>query len=88
MEDKPIISKQSFGLNITLPKNAIKEVQKAAELEIKNISLNPFSNYFEQNDKVFSGEVAGEIRKYQAQIYTLGQIMHEGAAGQSFNTKM
>ncbi len=88
MEDKQIISKNPFGLNITLPKKTIQEVQKVAQQEMANISLNPFIEYFEENDKVFSGQVANEIKKYQSQIYTLGQVMREGKAHSSFNINM
>lgn len=88
MEDKQIISKNPFGLNITLPKKTLQEVQKVAQQEMGNISVNPFLEYFEENDKVFSGQVAKEIRKYQSQIYTLGQVMREGKSSSSFNINM
>ena len=88
MEDKQIISKNSFGLNIALPQKTIQEIQKVAQQEIGNISLNPFIEYLEENENVFSGQVANEIKKYQAQIYTLGQVMREGQANSSFNLNM
>ena len=88
MEDKQIISKNPFGLNITLPKKTIQEVQKVAQQEMANISLNPFIEYFEENDKVFSGQVAKEIRNCQAQIYALGQVMREGQPKSTFNMKV
>ncbi len=88
MEDKQIISKNPFGLNITLPKKTIQEVQKVAQQEMANISLNPFIEYFEENDKVFSGQVANEIRNCQAQIYALGQVMREGQPKSTFNMKV
>lgn len=85
MAEQQIISKNPFGLNITLPKKTIQEVTKVAQQELENISVNPFVEYLEENDKVFSGEVAGEIRKYQAQMYTLGQVMREGQSQSHFN---
>ncbi len=88
MTDNQKILKNSFGLNIAIPHKTIKEVQKVAKQEIENISLNPFTNYLNENEKVFSGEVAGEIRKYQAQMYALGQIMREGQPKSSFNIKI
>ena len=88
MPDNQIISRNPFGLNITLPKKTLEEIQKVAKQELENISVNPFTEYLEKNDEVFSGEVAGEIRKYQAQIYTLGQVMREGQAKSSFNMNM
>lgn len=83
-----ILNKNPFGLNITLPKKTIEEVKKVAQQEVENITLNPFVEYFEENDKVFSGQVAKEIRSCQAQIYALGQVMREGQPRSTFNVKM
>lgn len=84
MNENQIIQKNPFGLNITLPKKTIEEVKKVAQQEVENITVNPFINYFEENDKVFSGEVANEIRKFQSQIYSLGQVMREGQPRRTF----
>ena len=86
MTDKShIISNNPFGLNIALPNKTIEEVKKVVKQEALNISANPFVDYLEQNDKVFSGEVAKEIRKHQSQIYTLGQVMREGQPRTTFS---
>ena len=88
MKDQSIISNNPFGINIQLPKKTIEEVKKIVQQESENLALNPFLSYFDQNDKVFSGEVASEIKKYQSQIYTLGQVMREGTSVSTFNMKM
>ncbi len=88
MPNNQIISKNPFGLNITLPKKTIEEVKKVAKQELENITVNPFVDYLEENDRVFSGEIAGEIKKYQAQIYTLGQVMREGQPTTTFSMDM
>ena len=77
MDNQTQLNKNPFGLNIVVPKKTIQEVQKVAENEVKEKIVNPFVEYFETNDKVFSGEVAREINKYNAQIYSLGQIMRQ-----------
>ena len=87
-EQANIISKNPFGLNIALPTKTIEEVKKVAKQEIENISANPFVDYLEQNDRVFSGEVAQEIRKHQSQIYTLGQVMREGQPRTTFSVNV
>jgi len=87
MAENNMISNNPFGINISLPKKSIKEVQKVAQQELANISVNPFLNYLDENDKVFSGEVAQEIRKYQSQVYALGQVMREGQPVRRFNAK-
>lgn len=83
-----ILKRNPFGLNITLPKKTIEEVQKVAKQEVENITVNPLAEYFEENDKVFSGQVAKEIRNCQAQIYALGQVMREGQPKSTFNMKV
>ena len=85
MPDQPIKPKSPFGLNIAIPSKTIQEIQRVAQQELENITANPFEEYLEENDKVFSGEVSNEIEKYQAQIYTLGKVMQEGQARSSFN---
>ena len=87
MAENNIISNNPFGINISLPKKSMQEVQKVAQQELANISVNPFLNYLDENDKVFSGEVAQEIRKYQSQVYALGQVMREGQPVRRFNAK-
>ncbi len=88
MTNNNFISNNPFGINIAIPKKTIQEVQKVVKEEIENISVNPFLNYLEENDKVFSGEVAREINNYYAQIYALGQVMREGQPTSTFNIKM
>lgn len=73
------------GLNFQLPKKTIKEFQKVVKEEAKNISVNPFLNYLDENEKVFNGEVANEIRKCYSQIYALGQMTREGQPVSTFS---
>ncbi len=87
MDEQQISQKNQFGLNIAIPKKTIQEIQKVAQQEVGNITINPFIEFLDKNDEVFSGQVAKEIRKYQSQIYTLGQVMREGQSHSSFNTK-
>ena len=65
MDNQPII-KNPFGLNIALPQKTIQEIQKVAEQEIENLTVNPFVDFLADNDDVFSGKVAEEIKKYNA----------------------
>ena len=58
------------------------------EKDIGDMTVNPFLDYLGDNDKVFSGEVAKEIRKYQSQMYALGQVMREGQPKRTFNANV
>lgn len=84
MEEKKLIFRNPFNINIQTPKKTIQEVQKVAKQELAEMSVNPFLNYLDQNDKVFSGEVAREIIKYQSQIYALGQAVRNGEPRTTF----
>ncbi len=88
MSEKKLIFNNPFSLNVNLPKKTLEEVKKVAKQEFEDNTLNPLVNYLGERDKVFSGEVASEIRKYQSQIYTLGQVMREGKSVSTFNMKM
>lgn len=92
MDSQSSILKNSFGLNVALPRQQMGEIKKAVETGIesfsKNIKENPFVDYFEANDKVFSGEVSREIENCHAQIYALGQIMREGEPVSTFSANM
>lgn len=87
-EQQSIISNNPFGFNVTLPKKTMQEVKKVVEQEIGDITVNPFVEYLDENDKVFSGEVAKEIKKYQAQMYALGQVMRKGQPTRTFNANV
>ena len=78
MAENNIFLNNPFNFNISLQKKTIKTVQSALRHEAENLGLNEMKNFLENNDKVFSGEVSKEIRRYQAMIYSLGQVAREG----------
>lgn len=86
MDNNQLI-KQPFGLNIALPQRTIKEVQQVAKQEIENITVNPFLNLINERYSLSPEQIAGDLRKAQGQIYTLGQVMREGQSGTTFNVK-
>lgn len=88
MTESNFISNNPFGINLQIPHKTIKEVQKVIKQDLGDISVNPFLDYLDKNDKVFSGEVAKEINNYYAQIYALGQVMREGETQSKFDIKM
>lgn len=79
-----LIFNNPFNINVKLPKKTIREIQKVAREEVKKVSVNPFLNYLEEYDSVFSGEISNELRKYQSQAYTLGQLVREGQPRSTF----
>ena len=83
-----LIKNRPFGLNIAVPHKTIEEVKKVIQKEVEENTVNPFLEYLEQNEKVFDGTVQKEIRKYQAQIYTMGQAAREGQPIRTFRMEM
>lgn len=88
MQDNNFISNNPFNINVNTPNKAIPDLPRIIKEEIKETTINPFVNYFNEYEKVFTGEVAKEINKFHSQIYTLGQVMREGQAESTFKMKM
>ncbi|MBQ9244775.1 hypothetical protein IJ182_00740 [bacterium] len=88
MEDNKGIQNRPFGLNIVAPHKTIEEVKKVVKQEVEDITVNPFLNFLETNEKVFDGTVEKEIRKYQAMIYNMGQASREGQPTTTFKMNM
>lgn len=88
MQDNNFISNNPFNINVNTPNRTIQDLPRIIKEEIKETAVNPFVNYFNEYEKVFTGEVAKEINKFHSQIYTLGQVMREGQAESTFKMKM
>ena len=70
-----------FGLNVRVPTRTLQEAQKTLETQVSNL-WTPVFNFFEENEKVFNGDVSQMIDVYNRQTYNLGAMMRE-AAGES-----
>lgn len=81
------ISKLPFGLNITGHERTIQQYQESAEAAVNSLWGSIFSD-IEQNDKVFSGDVAKEINKYNQQAYNLGAVMRDGIERPNLDLRM
>ena len=70
-----------FGLNVRVPTRTLQEAQKTLETQVSNL-WTPVFDFFEENEKVFNGDVSQMIDVYNRQTYNLGAMMRE-AAGES-----
>ena len=76
-----------FGLNVRVPTRTLQEAQKTLETQVSNL-WTPVFDFFEENEKVFNGEVSQLIDVYNRQTYNLGAMMREAAGERpSFDTK-
>lgn len=85
MADSNNILNRPFGLNIKVPERTLQQVQESATNAV-NI-FTPVFSYLDDNDKVFNGDVAKEIDKYNRMAYSLGHIMRAGKPETHFDTK-
>lgn len=85
MSDSNNILNRPFGLNIKVPERTLQQVQESAGNAV-NI-FTPIFTYLDDNNKVFSGDVAKEIDKYNRMTYSLGSIMRAGKTEVKFDTK-
>lgn len=85
MADTNNILNRPFGLNIRVPERTLQQVQETAT-NAANI-FTPMFSYLDENDKVFSGDVAKEIDKYNRMAYSLGAVMRAGRPEKTFEIK-
>lgn len=78
--------KQPFGMNIKMPVKTIKQVEKTAENTVGGI-LEPLFNFIEDNQKVFTGNVANEIEKYNLMSYNIGAALRRDKVTGDFDVK-
>lgn len=85
MAESNNILNRPFGLNIRVPERTLQQVQETAT-NTANI-FSPMFTYLDENDKVFSGDVAKEIDKYNRMAYNLGAVMRDGKPDKKLEIK-
>lgn len=65
---------QSFGLNVKVPEKTLRQIGKTAG-DVAGGVLEPLFTYLEENKNVFSGDIAYEINKINAENFTMGMTM-------------
>lgn len=78
--------KQPFGMNIKMPVKTIKQVEKTAENTVGGI-LEPLFSFIDDNQKVFTGNVANEIEKYNLMSYNIGAALRRDKLTGDFDVK-
>ena len=76
-----------FGLNVRVPTRTLQEAQKTLETQVSNL-WTPIFDFFEENEKVFNGDVSQMIDVYNRQTYNLGAMMRQPSGeSPSFDVK-
>lgn len=69
---------KSFGMNV---KSNSTLINAAGLLNQKtNGVLSPLFTYLEENENVFTGDVAKEINRYYSQCFNIGAMLQEESA--------
>lgn len=69
-----------------MPVKTIKQVEKTAENAVGGI-LEPLFNFIDDNQKVFTGNVANEIEKYNLMSYNIGAALRRDKVTGDFDVK-
>ena len=74
---------QPFGLNVIAPRTG-QQVKESVSDAASSL-FAPVIEYFENNDNVFSGDVAREIESLNMQTMRLGIELRKGSEKHDFN---
>jgi len=85
---------QNVNNRIVIP-NSISDNARAMDLisrSVKEIAANLWSaaglSFIDENQDVFTGDVADEIVKHQSHMHSLGVAMREGQVRHKFDRRM
>ena len=78
--------KQPFGLNIKVPTRTIHKGEKTAQGMVNSL-WEPLFNFIDENQNVFTGNVANEIEKYNLMMFNVGSALRKESHGGSFDVK-
>lgn len=78
--------KQPFGLNIKVPTRTIKQSQETAQNAVNGI-FEPIFGFIDDNQNVFTGNVANEIEKYNLMMFNVGAALRKGSTNGGFDVK-
>lgn len=75
-----------FGMNIKLPTRTIQQGKETAENAVGSV-LEPLFTYIDENQPVFTGNVANEIEKYNLISYNIGAALRKDKVTGDFDVK-
>lgn len=78
--------KQPFGMNIKVPTRTIKQSQETAQNAVNSL-WEPLFGFIDDNQKVFTGNVANEIEKYNLMSFNTGAALRKGKTTGDFNVQ-
>ena len=78
--------KQPFGMNIKVPTRTIKQTKETAQGVVNNL-WEPLFNFIDENQNVFTGDVANEIEKYNLMMFNVGSALRKGSSNGGLDIK-
>lgn len=77
---------QPFGMNIKVPTRTIKQSQETAQ-GVVNSLWEPLFNFIDENQSVFTGNVANQIEKYNLMMFNVGAALRKDNTNGGFDVK-
>ena len=78
---------QKFGLNITMPTRTIQQAKETMGKAISGL-WDPVLNYLDENENVFSGNIADQMERANLFSYNLGAAMRAQEKKSKFEMSM
>ncbi len=78
--------KQPFGMNIKVPTRTIKQTKESAQGAVSGL-WEPLFNFIDENQNVFTGNVAHEIEKYNLMMFNVGAALRKDKVNGAFDVK-
>ena len=75
---------KTFGQNVKIPVKTLKQFEKTAQGSVNNI-FEPLFNFIDDNQNIFTGNVANEIEKYTLMTYNINALLKKGQTSSGFN---
>ena len=80
------INNQPFGLNVKVPTRTMHQIKQTAESTVGGL-WDPLFNFIDDNQNVFTGDVANQIEKYNLMMFNIGAELRKGSDHVTFNVK-
>ena len=80
------IINQPFGLNVKVPTRTMQQIKQTAEGTVGGL-WDPLFSFIDDNQNVFTGNVANQIEKYNLMMFNIGAELRKGSDHVTFNVK-
>ena len=77
---------ETFGMNVKIPARTLEQIKQTAEGSVIDL-WEPLFGFIDENQNVFTGNVANQIEKYNLLMFNIGAELRKGSDHVTFNVK-